>query len=165
LLENKTQEEIARELHIFTCSVFRYCQRIEKRYGAAQRQKIDDSLLMEVQLFKNRMLTLYKGLEDVVISKDRNISGIEKAKAAEVATNIAIDVIKTDSEVIYAVKQGLVNISTAESVVANKNKNNNSSLNKLRNGNNDYAYDDDEPVDNNSRHTNQIEEDYNDRKF
>ena len=123
MLENKTQEEIARELHIFTRSVSRYCQRIEKRYGAAQRQKIDDSLLMEVQLFKNRMLTLYKGLEDVVISKDRNISDVEKAKAAEVTTNIAIDVIKADSEVIYAVKQGLVNISTAESVVANKNKN------------------------------------------
>jgi hypothetical protein len=123
LLWNKTQEEIARELHIFTRSVSRYCQRIERRYGTAQRQKTDDSLLMEVQLFKNRILSLYKGLEDVVISKDGNILGVEKAKAAEIATNIAIDVIKADSEVIYVVKQGLVNMSTAESVVANKNKN------------------------------------------
>jgi len=55
---------------------------------------------MEVQLFKNRMLTLYKGLEDVVTSKDTEISGIEKAKAAEVAANIAIDVVKADSELI-----------------------------------------------------------------
>jgi len=147
--------------------VSRYCQRIEKRYGAAQRQKTDDTLLMEVQLFKNRMLTLYKGLEDVVTSKDTEISGIEKAKAAEVAANIAIDVVKADSELIHAVKQGLVNISTANSVVANKNKNNNSRMNKLRNnGNNYYAYDDDKPVDHNSRHNNQLEEDYdNDIKF
>ena len=30
LLENKTQEEIARELHISTRTIARYCQRIEK---------------------------------------------------------------------------------------------------------------------------------------
>ena len=113
LLENKTQEEIAYELNISTRTVARYCQRIEMRYGAAQRQKTDDTLLMEVSLFKNRMLTIYKGLEDVVTSKDSEISGIEKAKAAEVAANIAIDVIKADSELIHAVKNGLVNTSTA----------------------------------------------------
>jgi hypothetical protein len=144
LLENKTQEEIAHELNISTRTVARYSSRIQKRYGAAQRQKTDDTLLIEVQLFKNRMLTLYKGLEGVVTSKDTEIWGIEKAKAAEVAANIAIDLIKADSELIHAVKQGLVNISTtSESVVANKN--NTTNLNNLRNSNNgnddDYDYD------------------------
>ncbi|MGE5635034.1 MAG: helix-turn-helix domain-containing protein, partial [Deltaproteobacteria bacterium] len=33
LLENKNQEEIARELHISTRTVARYSQRIEQRYG------------------------------------------------------------------------------------------------------------------------------------
>ena len=36
-LENKTHEEIAREIHISTRTVARYSQRIEKRYGQTQR--------------------------------------------------------------------------------------------------------------------------------
>jgi len=39
LLENKSQEEIARELNISTRTVARYSQRIEKRYGEIQRQR------------------------------------------------------------------------------------------------------------------------------
>jgi hypothetical protein len=124
LLENKSQEEIGRELNISTRIVARYSHRIEKRYGEMQRQKTDDTLFMECQLFKNRMLSLYKGLEDVVTSKDRNISGTEKAKCAEVAANIAIDVIKAESEGIRAVKE----------LAAKKN---NTLLNNLRNDNND----------------------------
>jgi hypothetical protein len=105
LLENKSQEEIARELNISTRSVARYYQRIENRYGEMQRQKTINTIFLESQLFKNRMLTLYKALENQVISSDNNISGAEKAKYAEVAANIAIDVLKMESEGIKAVKE------------------------------------------------------------
>src|SRR5918995_6060371 len=90
LLENKTQEEIAGELHISSRTVTRYSQRIEKRYGQMQRQKTDDTMFLECNLLKNRLLTLYKALETQVISD--KTSGTEKAKCAEVAANIAIDV-------------------------------------------------------------------------
>src|SRR5687768_9326118 len=120
LLENKTQEEIAHELNISTRTVARYSQRIEQRYGHTQRQKTDDTLFLECQLFKNRMLTLYKGLERTVISSDKT-SGVEKAKCAEVAANIAIDVLKMESEGIKAVKE----------LVSNKDN----ALNNLRNDN------------------------------
>ena len=102
LLENKTQEEIARELHIGVRTVSRYCQRIDQRYGEMQRQKTDNTLFLEAQLFKYRMLTLYKALETQVISQ--NTSGIEKARCAEIAANIAIDVLKMESEGIKKVK-------------------------------------------------------------
>ena len=105
LLENKSQEEIARELHISTRTIARYSQRLDKRYGQMQRQKTDDTIFTECQLFKNRMLSLYKGLEDVLTSKDRNISGSECAKCAGVAANIAIDVLKVEAEGIKAVKE------------------------------------------------------------
>jgi DNA-binding transcriptional regulator LsrR (DeoR family) len=101
LLENKTQEEIARELHISTRTVTRYSQRIEKRYGQMQRQKTDDTMFLECNLLKNRLLTLYKALETQVTSD--KTSGTEKAKCAEVAANIAIDVVKMESEGIRAV--------------------------------------------------------------
>ena len=103
LLENKSQEEIARELHISTRSVARYYQRIENRYGEMQRQKTDNTLFLEAQLFKNRMLSLYKSLEAIVTSD--KTSGTEKAKCAEIAANIAIDVLKMESEGIKAVKE------------------------------------------------------------
>ena len=90
LLENKTQDEIAHELNISTRTVARYFQRIEKRYGQIQRQKTDDTMFLECNLLKNRLLTLYKALETQVISD--KTSGTEKAKCAEVAANIAIDV-------------------------------------------------------------------------
>ncbi len=104
LLENKSQEEIARELNISTRTVARYFQRIEKRYGQIQRQRTNNTLFLECQLFKNRMLNLYNSLEDQVISIDNKTSGTDKAKCAEIAANIAIDVLKMESEGIKAVK-------------------------------------------------------------
>ena len=106
LLENKTQDEIAHELNISTRTVARYSHRIEKRYGQMQRQKTDDTLFLECNLLKNRLLILYKALETQVISD--KTSGTEKAKCAEVAANIAIDVMKMESEGIKAVKDALI---------------------------------------------------------
>ena len=106
LLENKSQEEIARELNISTRSVARYYQRIENRYGEMQRQKTYDTIFLESQLFKNRMLHLYNILEKK--AQDPKINGNECAKCCEVASNIAIDVLKMESEGIKAVKDGLI---------------------------------------------------------
>ena len=104
LLENKSQEEIARELHISTRSVARYYQRIENRYGEMQRQKTYNTIFLESQLFKNRLLHLYNILEKK--AQDPKVNGNECAKCCEVASNIAIDVLKMESEGIKAVKQG-----------------------------------------------------------
>ena len=101
LLENKTQEEIAHELNISTRTVARYSSHIDKRYGEIQRQKNDDTLFLECHLFKNRMLNLYKALETNVLSD--KTSGVEKARCAEIAASIALDVLKMESESIRAV--------------------------------------------------------------
>ena len=53
------------------------------------------------------MLTLYKALENQVSSSDET-SGNDKAKCAEVAANIAIDVLKIESEGIKVVKDALI---------------------------------------------------------
>jgi hypothetical protein len=116
LLENNSQEEIARELNISTRSVARYYQRIENRYGEMQRQKTFDTIFLESQLFKNRMLQLYNILEKK--AQDPKINGNECAKCCEVASNIAIDVLKMESEGIKVVKQcsGLMAEATAKVV-------------------------------------------------
>jgi hypothetical protein len=116
LLENKSQEEIARELHISTRSVARYYQRIEKRYGEMQRQKTYDTIFLESQLFKNRMLHLFNILEKKV--QDPKVNGNECAKCCEVASNIAIDVLKMESEGIKAVKQGPGRMAEAAAAAA-----------------------------------------------
>jgi hypothetical protein len=154
LLENKTQEDIAHELNISTRTVARYSQRIDQRYGEIQRQKNDDTLFLECHLFKNRMLKLYKALETKAL--DDKTSGTETAKCCEVAANIAIDVLKLESEGIRAVKE--IGLAEKAAGVAKKS---NTNLNHLRNA------DDDEPVDNNNCHNNQLEEeeDYSDRNF
>jgi DNA-binding transcriptional regulator LsrR (DeoR family) len=103
LFENKTQDEIARELHIGVRTVSRYTKRIEQRYGEIQRRKTDNTLFLEAQLFKNRLLHLYKILEKK--AEDPKVNGNECAKYCEVAANIAIDVLKMESEGIKAVKE------------------------------------------------------------
>src|SRR5918999_3970942 len=102
LLENKTNEQIASELKISFRTVQNYKQRIDKRYGNFQAQKTQNTIFTECQLFKNRMLTLYKALENSVLSD--KTSGTDKAKCAEVAANIAIDVLKMESEGIKAIQ-------------------------------------------------------------
>jgi hypothetical protein len=107
LLENKTQDEIARQLHIGIRTVSRYAQRIEQRYGELQRQKTDNTLFLEAQLFKNRLLHLYQILEKK--AEDPKVNGNECAKCCEVAANIAIDVLKMESEGIHkVVKDALI---------------------------------------------------------
>ena len=107
LLENKSQEEIASELHISTRTVARYYQRIENRYGEMQRQKTYDTIFLESQLFKNRLLQLYNILEKK--AQDPKVNGNECAKCCEVASNIAIDVLKMESEGIHkVVKDALI---------------------------------------------------------
>ena len=131
LLENKTQEEIAREIHISTRTVARYCQRIEKRYGQMQKQKTNNTLFTEAQIFKNRLLTLYRGLERLVLSQ--NTSGVEKAKCAEIAANICIEVLKMESEGIKAIKDVLIAEKEATrrlspSAISSSNNNNDSDM-------------------------------------
>jgi predicted transcriptional regulator len=106
LLENKTQDEIARELHIGIRTVSRYAQRIEQRYGEIQRKKTNNTLFLEAQLFKNRLLHLYQILEKK--AEDPKVNGNECAKCCEVASNIAIDVLKMESEGIKVVKDALI---------------------------------------------------------
>ena len=103
LLENRTQESIANQLNVNLSTVQRYTIELDKRYGTEQRRKTDDTLYLECSLFKNRMLTLYKILEEKAMNL--KTSGNETAKCCEVAANIAIDVLKMESEGIKSVRE------------------------------------------------------------
>ena len=103
LLESKTEEAIAKELGVSTRTVQRYKIILDQRYGEIWKQKTNDTLFLECNLFKNRMLKLYKALEDVVTSD--KTTAAEKSKCAEVAANIAIDVLKMESEGIRFVTE------------------------------------------------------------
>jgi hypothetical protein len=153
LLENKTQEEISHELNISTRTVARYSSHIDKRYGEIQRQKTDNTLLLECHLFKNRILNLYKALETKVL--DDKTSGVETAKCAEIAASIALDVLKLESEGIKAVKNGLVSIATATA--------HNNAFNNLGKYDSDDDYNDVEPG--NSRHNQNQQHKEDNRKF
>src|SRR5687768_14865285 len=72
-----------------------------------QMQKTNDTLIFEVQLYKNRMLTLYKALEHQVTSA--NTSGTEKAKCAEVAADLIYSVLKLEAEGIKAIQEIVLN--------------------------------------------------------
>jgi hypothetical protein len=144
LLENKTQEEIAHKLNISIRTVARYSYRINKRYGQMQRQKTDDTLFTECSLFKNRMLKLYKILEQK--AQDPKTSGSDATKCCEVAANIAIDVLKMESEGIRFVTE-----------IISKNNNNNKTQRGLENLGSQSKNDDE---------SNDIKKDFNpNRKF
>ena len=140
LLENKTNEQIASELKISIRSVQNYKRKLEQRYMAYQREKTDSTLFLEVNLLKNRLLKLYRCLESKVT--DSKTGASDSARCADVATNIAINVIKLESEGIKAIKQ--LGLSTAENVAKKNNANLNNNLNR-------YDYE----LDNSRRHHNQ----------
>ncbi|HSF49325.1 MAG TPA: HTH domain-containing protein [Nitrososphaeraceae archaeon] len=117
LLESKTEEAIAKELGVSTRTIQRYKVILDQRYGLIWKQKTNDTLFLECNLFKNRMLKLYKALEDVVTTD--KTSGLEKAKCAEIAANIAIDVLKMESEGIRAVKELLAENVQGKNILDN----------------------------------------------
>ena len=142
LLENKTQEEMAHELNISPRTVARYFSRIDQRYGQIQRQKTNNTIFLEAQLFKHRMLTLYKGLENIVLSEDKSIPGGDRAKCAEVAANIAIDVLKMESEGIRVVKNLVANDIKGKNILDKLNNNDRRSHHHHQSKENDEYEDD-----------------------
>jgi Bacterial regulatory proteins, luxR family len=162
LLENKTNEQIASELKISIRSVQNYKRKLEKRYMAYQKEKTDSTLFLEVNLLKNRLLKLYRCLESKVT--DPKTGPSDSARCADVAADIAIQIIKLESEGIRAVKElGLAEKAAAVAKKSNANFNNNSN-----------NYDNDDIVEagsnNNSRHNNnqqhrEEQEEDNNRKF
>ena len=59
LLESKTEEAIAKELGVSTRTIQRYKLVLDERYGAIWKQKTNDTLFLECNLFKNRMKEFY----------------------------------------------------------------------------------------------------------
>lgn len=106
LCNGESDFQIMTALCIQERNYYKYKKRLEVRLMEYQRKKTDDMIFMESQLFKNRMLTLYKALENSVLSD--KTSGTDKAKYAEIAANIAINVLKMESEGIKAVKDALI---------------------------------------------------------
>ena len=103
LCNGETDLQIMTALCLQERNYYKYKKRVETRLMEYQRKKTYDTIFLESQVFKNRMLKLYKALENRVTSPD-NTSGVEKSKCAEIAANIAIDVFKMESERIYAVR-------------------------------------------------------------
>ena len=94
----------------------------------------DDTFFLECHLFKNRMLNLYKALENKVL--DDKTSGVEKARCAEIAASIALDVLKMESEGIRAVRQ----LGLSSSAVVKNNALNNLRNEDAKDDNNDTTY-------------------------
>jgi hypothetical protein len=108
LCNGETDIQIMTALYLQERNYYKYKKRLETRLMEYQRKKTYDTIFLESQLFKNRMLKLYKALENRVTSPD-NTSGVEKSKCAEIAANIAIDVLKMESEGIHkVVKDALI---------------------------------------------------------
>ena len=162
LLDGKTDEEIAKDLNISVRSVQRYRRRLERRYGAFQAAKTDSTLFLECSLFKNRLLKMYRILEQKAL--DPKTNGTETAKCCEVAASIAIDVLRLESEAMKAVKNGLVSIASA--ATANKNANLNNNLRSSNNINQDDTTTEAEEEFNNRLDSDELsKEDDNSRKF
>ena len=83
---------------------------------------------------------MYKALENQVISD--KTSGTEKAKCAEVAANICIDVLKMESEGIKAVKEGLL-LAEKAAATTKISKTTNSTINNMVLPSRDMMMDDD----------------------
>ena len=117
---------------------YKYKKRLEARIMEYQRKKTDNAIFMESQLFKNRMLTLYKALENQVTSN--KTPGTDKAKCAEIASEIALDILRLEAESVKAIhdigighngnnvikgQHYLENLRSKKSNVNNNNNNNN----------------------------------------
>ena len=68
-----------------------------------QCKKTEDTIFMESQLFKNRMLTLYKALENQVLS-DNKTSGVEKSWCATIACDVALGILRLEAESVKAIR-------------------------------------------------------------
>ena len=88
LCDGESDFQIMTTLCLQERNYYKYKKRLEERLMEYQRKKTDNTIFMESQLFKNRMLTLYKELENSVLSD--KTSGTDKAKCATVASEYSL---------------------------------------------------------------------------
>jgi cobalamin biosynthesis Co2+ chelatase CbiK len=119
LCNGESDFQIMTTLNLQERNYYKYKKKVEARLMEYQTRKTDDTLFLECHLFKNRMLTLYKALETKML--DSKTSGVEIARCADVASSIAVQIVKLESEGIRAVKELGLATATAE---AGRNKNN-----------------------------------------
>jgi len=103
LCDGETDFQIMTTLCLQERNYYKYKKRLEARLMEYQIKKTDDTIYLESQFFKNRMLTLYKALENQVTSD--KTPGTDKAKCAEVASEIALDLLRLESENIKAIRE------------------------------------------------------------
>ncbi len=109
---------------------------------------------MESQLFKNRMLTLYNALENQVISDNKTSSGVEKAKCAEIASEIALDILRLEAESVKAIRDIAITGHNGNNVIKGQRYLENLRSKKSKINNNDYkstAIDNEEDCDPNRK--------------
>ena len=79
LCNGETDLQIMTTLCLQERNYYKYKKKLEARIMEYQRNKTVDTIFMESRLFKNRMLTLYKALENQVTSSADKTSGTDKA--------------------------------------------------------------------------------------
>ncbi|HEX2408541.1 MAG TPA: hypothetical protein VHJ38_15160 [Nitrososphaeraceae archaeon] len=93
--------QIMTTLNLQERNYYKYKKKLETRIMEYQLKKTDDTIFTECQFFKSRMLTLYKALENQVTSD--KTSGTDKAKCAEIASEIALEILRLESENVKAI--------------------------------------------------------------
>jgi hypothetical protein len=144
LCNGETDLQIMTKLCLHERNYYNYKKRLQIQLMEYQRKNTNNTIFIESNFFKNRMLNLYKALEDQITSDET--SGTDKAKCAEIAASIALDVLKMESQGIRFVTE-----------IISKNNNNNKTQRGLENLGSQSKNDDE---------SNDIKKDFNpNRKF
>lgn len=103
LLLGMTNVEIASHLQITIRAVHNYKRKLESRYMQYQQQKNINTWALELNLLRNRLLTLYRNL-DMKIRDDRT-DAASAARAADVAMKIANGIASVETNGIGAIQE------------------------------------------------------------
>jgi hypothetical protein len=96
ICQGHTDKEIIEELNLKERTFYYYKHKIYQMSAAIQAKKREDGMAFEMQILKDRFTRLYRLLELKAASP--NTKAGEVAKIAEIAQDIAVNIIKLEGE-------------------------------------------------------------------
>jgi hypothetical protein len=98
----RTDREMIQELKMKNSTFYWYKRKLYKRYGRIARQKTEDSIFLQQEVLAERLIRTYRNLEIKAREDRNNMTGTDLANLASIQQEIAINILKLETEGLRA---------------------------------------------------------------
>ena len=116
MVQGFTDLELMKTLQITERTFYRYKKKLYKKYGDLQRSKTEETIMLQQEVLFERLLSLFKQVELKIVQDRQIMRGDDLAALTETARNLAVDLLKLETEGFRSTNIKLTQIATQDEI-------------------------------------------------